>query len=504
MLRIISLLLLAVPAWPADLIGYHEPRLDSGGHILPWYGTGPSQAYDHIVRTIWPFWRNMRNCPNGVPLYLQHQVWKGAEEDPRGLGGDQINMALSSWNLLHGYLGDPSLKTNMAMMADFWLKNGMSGPNDLWANLPYPYNTELHSGRYDGDMRAGKGFLQPDKAGSFGAELIMLYKQTGDAKYVDAAAKIADSLVAHVQSGDATHSPWPYRVHAQTGEVHQAKTKAGDPISAAYTSNWTPTLRLLEGLIQLKRGDVARYAKCARMVQDWLKAYPLKSNKWGPFFEDISTSDYSDTEINADTMGMWILEHPTWDDAWKQQARGILQWSYETFANHEFEKWGVTPINEQTVYKVPGNSHTSRHASVELLYCEKTGDCATKQAAIHRLNWATYMVDNDGKNRYPRDDIWLTDGYGDYVRHYLRAMASAPELVPEDQNHLLRTSSVIRSIDYSPTTIAYTKFDPASEERFKIGQGRPKSVTGGKMTWDPSSKVLLVKSIAPSVSITLE
>ena len=62
-----------------------------------------------------------------------------------------------------------------------------------------------------------------------------------------------------------------------------------------------------------------------------------------------------------------------------------------------------------------------------------------EQQAIRRLNWATYMVDNDGKNRYPRDDIWLTDGYGDYVRHYLRSMAAQPELAPDDQNHLLRT-----------------------------------------------------------------
>jgi len=59
----------------------------------------------------------------------------------------------------------------------------------------------------------------------------------------------------------------------------------------------------------------------------------------------------------------------------------------------------VIAINEQTAYKVPGNSHTSRHASVELLYCETTGDMTLKDAAIRRLNWATYMVDADGKNR---------------------------------------------------------------------------------------------------------
>ena len=40
------------------------------------------------------------------------------------------------------------------------------------------------------------------------------------------------------------------------------------------------------------------------------------------------------------------------------------------------------------------------------------------------------MVAEDGRNRYPYDMVWLTDGYGDYVRHYLRAMAAAPELAP--------------------------------------------------------------------------
>jgi len=32
------------------------------------------------------------------------------------------------------------------------------------------------------------------------------------------------------------------------------------------------------------------------------------------------------------------------------------------------------------------------------------------------------MVDFDGKNRFPGDEPWLTDGYGDYIRHFLRAM----------------------------------------------------------------------------------
>jgi hypothetical protein len=496
--------LLVVSSIPirAEVIGYHEPKVDASGHLVPWYGTSPGEAYDHVLRLVWAFWRDMGNCPNGVPIYLQHQVWKN--EDPRGLGGDQISMALSSWNLLYDYLGDDQVKANMVRIADYWLANGFTKPSDLWANLPYPYNTELHSGKYDGDMRAGKNFLQPDKAGSFGAELVMLYKKTGDIRYLTAAIAIADSLAKHVKPGDAENSPWPFRVNALTGEVHTAKTKDGRTISASYTTNWSPTLRLFESLILLKQGDASEYRLCIETVTAWLKQYPIKTNKWGPFFEDVPTSDYSDTEINADTMAFYILDHPNWDPMWKSQARAILAWSYDTLQNHEYDKWGVSVVNEQTVYKVPGNSHTSRHASTEMRYCEVTGECALKEDAIRRLNWATYTVDTDGKNRYIRDDVWLTDGYGDYVRHYLRAMAAAPDLAPPGQNHLLRTSSVVKSITYAPDSIRFTVFDKRSREVLRIGKGRPRQVMGGTMKWDPQTGVMIVQTTSPSVTITLE
>jgi hypothetical protein len=138
---------------------------------------------------------------------------------------------------------------------------------------------------------------------------------------------------------------------------------------------------------------------------------------------------------------------------------------------------------------------------VELRYCELTGNNARKEQAIRRLNWATYMVDNDGKNRYPRDDIWLTDGYGDYVRHYLRAMAAQPELAPDDQNHLLRTSSVIQSISYSGSKITYTKFDARSSERLKLGASIPARVRGGAMKWNSATRTLEIAATAKTVVV---
>jgi hypothetical protein len=480
---------------------YHDVKLDASGGIVPWSGD-PSQAYDRNLRAIWNFWIHMRKCANGVPYYLVHQVWMPDHDDERGLGGDQINMALDAWNLLYDYLGDAAIQQNMTMMADYWLDHGMSPATARWANLPFPYNTDIHSGQYDGDMRAGKGYLQPDKAGSFGAELVMLYKMTGNQRYLSAAIKIADSLVAHVSAGDADKSPWPFRVNATTGEVATEK-KDGKVFTANYTSNWSPTLRLFSGLEELHAGHPDAYSRAAKLVTTWIKTYPVKSNKWGPFFEDINTAAYSDTEINADTMAFYILEHPDWESDGKAQAHSALNWSMNRLGNHTFEKIHVVPMNEQTVYLVPGNSHTSRHASVELLYCEKSGDCATKEQAVRRLNWATYMVDADGKNRYPNDDIWLTDGYGDYVRHYLRAMASSPELAPNDQNHLLRSSSEVQHIQYTPDVITYKKFDERSVERLKLASGTPKSVQGGTMQWDAKPRVLTVQATAREVSISL-
>ncbi|MGE5125108.1 MAG: hypothetical protein ACM3PV_02375 [Betaproteobacteria bacterium] len=478
---------------PSRRLQYHEIRTDASGLILPWSDDDPAGAYDRVVRLVWGFWQRLGRCPNGVPYSLQHQVWK-PEHDPRGLGGDQISMALSSWNLLHGYLGDPAVLADMRLLADYWIDHGFSGPDGPWPNLPFPYNTEVHSGRYDGDMVAGKGYLQPDKAGSFGAELLVLYEITGERRYLETAVRIADTLARNARPGDAERSPWPFRVHATTGETYASKNGRFD-----YTTNWTGALRLFDGLIALREGRLADYERTRRLVSDWLRQYPLRTQRWGPFFEDIDV--YSDTQINAGTLALYVLENPGWLADGVAAVRRILDGCDRRFGNPLWAKYGARPTNEQTAYEVPGNSHTSRQASLELLWAEASGDASRKAQAIRNLSWATYMVDSDGKNRYYHDDVWLTDGYGDYVRHYLRAMAAAPELAPPDQNHLLRTSSVVRSIAYGPDSIAYEKWDAASREKLKLGAWEPGAIEGGTTSWDPSRRLLLVSSTARRVVI---
>ena len=469
-----------------DTIVYHPVRVDHKGHILPWYSTNLGQSYDHVLGRVWNFWKNMEVDSNGMQYYMNHQVWNPTH-DKRGLGGDQLNMALSSWDLYYNYTGDESVVENMRYMADYYLAHSLSSPDSEWQNLPYPYNMDVESGIYDGDMIIGKGYTQPDKGGSFGFELVHLYKKTGDEKYLDAAIKIANTLASKVQPGDSANSPWPFKVHAETGEVgmliQQATWYEGmdkdleknraQQKKSGYTTFFTGTLNLFMELMAMKKGNTEEYKKAFDIAVNWFKAYPVKTNKWGPFFEDVPR--WSDTQINAITYAMFLMENPELDPQWKETVKGIFEWVYGELGNDKYSNYGVVVIDEQTAYRVPGNSHSSRQASMELMYWEESGDTTYIRNAVRQLNWATYMVDTDGKNFYPTNAIWMTDGYGDYVRHYLRAMASAPQLAPDNADHLLRSSSIVKKIEYNPGAITYSTFDDASIETFRL-TGKPTEV----------------------------
>ena len=476
---------------------YHPIHINlSDSTILPWYSTDIGKSYDFVINATWNFWNSMRTDKNGLPYYMNHQVWRGDFNDRRGVGGDQFAMALSSWNLLYGYSGNEAVKEEMKFIADYYLSHSLSPADAVWPNLPYPYNTMIYSGIYDGDMVIGKNFTQPDKAGSFGLELVKLYKMTStfpwpnitSRSYLDAAIKIANTLAKHAKTGDNNNSPLPFKVNAVTGEIGKLKHNSGsgeDDQLSSYTTNWSGTMELFLNLIELKQGDTILYQKSFETILSWMKDYPLKSNKWGPFFEDIP--GWSDTQINAITFAQFMMNHQQYFPNWKTEVQGIFDWVYKNLGNKEWEKYGVVVVNEQTAYQTPGNSHSSRQASAELQYATLTGENSTVQNAIRQLSWATYMVDKDGKNCYPRDEVWMTDGYGDYVRHYLRSMAYLPELAPANQNHLLSSTSVVQLMEYFPdinrflvpdvpakyqknVLVNYRVFDKKSVETFRMAK----------------------------------
>jgi hypothetical protein len=309
-----------------------------------------------------------------------------------------------------------------------------------------------------------------------------LYKITGTKRhgqtpsgiYLNVAVNIANTLAGHMIEGDDIKSPLPFKVNAVTGEPGKLLSNNGDGSVASlsdFTTNWSGTMELFLELIKMNKGNVSLYQHSFDNLLSWMKKYPLKNNKWGPFFEDVP--GWSDTQINAITFTQFMMNHQEYFPDWKNEVEGIFKWVYKTLGNKTWEKYGVVVVNEQTAYLIPGNSHTSREGSAELQYVSLTGDTTRKQNAIRQLNWATYMVDYDGKNRYPMDENWLTDGYGDYVRHFLRAMGALPELAPTDEEHILFSSSVIQEVEYKNPDqknirLQYTAYDKKGTEKIHL------------------------------------
>jgi hypothetical protein len=276
-------------------------------------------------------------------------------------------------------------------------------------------------------------------------------------------------LAKHTTDGDENNSPLPFKVNAISGNVGVLKNNNRDGKDAGlsnYTTNWSGTLELFLELQQLKVGETALYKQAFDKIIMWMKKYPLQNNKWGPFFEDVP--GWSDTQINAITFAQFMMNHQAYFPGWKTDVKKIFDWVYEKLSNEKWKKYGVTVVNEQTAYQQPGNSHSSRQASAELQYMSLTGDRYHYDNAVRQLNWATYMVDHDGKNRYPNDENWLTDGYGDYVRHFLRAMEAMPELAPSDEQHILSSTSVIGEAGYPPLADKYFGNDLGKTDPEKI------------------------------------
>jgi hypothetical protein len=474
---------------------FHSIETDQSGHLISWYGENPGQAFDFVIKTVWNFWDTMRIDMNGLPYYMNHQVWRPGVNDRRGIGGDQFAMALSSWSLLYQYTGNEKIKENMKFIADYYLAHSLSPKDAQWPNIPFPYNTLIYSGIYDGDMVIGKDFAQPDKAGSFGDELVTLFKMTQNRRYLDAAVEIANTLALHTKTGDNERSPLPFKVNVMTGEIGTLKNNSGDHTDAGescYTTNWVGTLQLFDKLIGLHAGNIEIYKKSYDIILNWMKEFPLQTNKWGPFFEDIP--GWSDTQINAITCARFIMLNPDKFPEWKQQVKGIFDWVYKELGNDTWLKYGVRVVNEQTAYQTPGNSHTSRQAAAEILYASLTQDQSMVENAVRQLHWATYMVDADGKNCYPRDEVWLTDGYGDYVRHFLRAMAAMPELAPADANHILNSTSIICQADYYPDFNKTLSMDVLPDEIEKTliyyRTCNPSSIETLRMTEKPAAVLI--------------
>ena len=78
-------------------------------------------------------------------------------------------------------------------------------------------------------------------------------------------------------------------------------------------------------------------------------------------------------------------------------------------------------------------SHTARFGATIALWARRPATRRRSSGRSDRSHWATYTCGDDGIVAVGEDrneGWWFSDGYGDYIRHFLVAMAAVPEWAP--------------------------------------------------------------------------
>jgi hypothetical protein len=509
----------------AEVFNSHEVRLDASGKLVSWVQP-QEKAYDHVIRLAWDFL--LEKVPvekNGLKTYYAYccidpQKVEGTSwpHNPAGFNA----MLADSAAAYYAYSGDRRVVDLARGLLDYQILHGTTPSAWLWGNLPYA-SSDNGSTEYRGayethydDKKLGRGdgygVVEPDKAGELGVGYLKFYELTGDVIYRDAALAIGRTLAKNVREGSDTESPWPFRVYAETGVVREE-----------YTSHVIAPVRLFDELLRLHLGDAAEFGRARSLAWAWLMRYPMRNSLWVNYFEDIPIMKKLDNLNQYAPMetARYLMQNQESDPEWKAHVSGLIEFVEKEFAvdieNGRGQQWGANAISEQKDYMPKMGSHTSRYASVVARWAELTGDAPAKEKAFRSLNWATYMCRPNGMvNDQPRvahAGIWFSDGYGDFIRHFLAAMGAVPEWAPSGEDHLLRSSSIIDRITYVARNIRYHVFDSGSSETLRLSFIPARVMAGGTAltkrsdleadgwTWDAKLNVLRVRHAAQDVEI---
>jgi hypothetical protein len=484
------------------LLGGRPIRVDEGRKLLSW--SQVRSPYAHVSRLAWQALETKFGIQeNGLETWLAYSRFDPDDfhgvawpHNPAGL----YAMLADSAVLWYAFSGDEAAVRLVRKALDYQLDHGTTPPDWDWARVPYA--SAAHG---DVDYRGaddawcdfcgrgdGIGVIEPDKVGELGYAYAQFYELTGSARYREAAIACADALAKHVREGDDLRSPWPFRVYAQTNVAREE-----------YSSNVVGALWLFDELSRLSLGDTGAYALARATALRWLFRVPMKNDAWSGYFEDIpilTDPSANPNQYSALGTARWLMAHPQDDPEWREHVPGLVAWAMQTFGgdtpNERGLQWGATVMSEQAADMAKMASHTARLGATAALWYQATGDAAARDGAERSLNWATYACDDRGIVAVGEDKnegFWFSDGYGDYVRHFLVAMGAVPEWAPPGEIHVLRSTSVVTHVDYRPTRVEWTTFDGAS------GSAALGSRAAGGRGW--ATETLRLPSRPASVSV---
>ena len=226
-----------------------------------------------------------------------------------------------------------------------------------------------------------------------------------------------------MRQGDATRSPWPFRVDAVSGKYWGERS-----------GNMVYILRLFDALLEKGYG---RFKKPRDELWAWIRDVQIPAPEsrdaslWVQFFEDMSPEDNRNSWAPLNTARYLVEKKEALDPNWKDLAQKCIRFAIKHFG---IEKpGGVLLMGEQDVDKRPWGGACSTLGGVAAMFYAAGGGEEYKEIAYQNLNWVEYFIDSDGGPAALcgaegwKKGSWQEDCHTDVVHNFLDAINAVPE-----------------------------------------------------------------------------
>jgi len=446
---------------------------DRHGVIAPWY-TGQNGQWDFRVRIAaetlkrYP-WTDTSCAVAAAPEFVFSGAWNIApdgtitippiEDWANGDLGQRAAYVLSGLVDYYRYSGDPAAIALLSVTADTLLDHCQTGHEHPWPRIliSVPVKGKPY-GKCDPN-----GMIQLDIVAEVGLGLVRAYQVTGNTRWRDTAKHWADLFAEHCEPAP-DRAPW----------LRYANPEAAPWPNVQMTGGVVFILAFLDEVIRLGyagEGDALLLARDAG--RDYLRNVLLPNwtvnDVWGRNYWDWANPVQAEnvTEFAV----RYFMENAEVFPNWRNDARNIMG----LFLNHAC----VSPKSNGDVFSGAwaypegcgccGRSlwyGPMEFATVYAQYGVLARSAWGREVARRQQILATYDCKDTG---VVEDNIdggcivagaWFKIAHPMALKHVLGTMAWMPEVLgAARENHIMRSSSVVRSVVYGKGRVSYETFD---------------------------------------------
>lgn len=460
----------------------HDAVEDQYGVIAPWY-SGQNGQFDLRVRIAaetmkrYP-WVGKEKAVMPAPEFVLNGTWNisddGAITVPEekdwanGDLGQRAAYLIRSMMKYYRYSGDAAAWSIISSTAEYLVGHCQTPADHGWPRMLI--SVPNFGVRYEdcrlgpSDMLAsGSGKIQLDIVAEAGLQLVRAYEMTGETRWYEAAKHWAD-LLAQNRRSEPGQSPWGrYANNAdgngmngvQTGGVAFILAFFDELIRTGYTGQ--------SGAIVAARDDARAYLGNV-LLPAW-----LVDDTWGRNYWDWE--DPVQAENVTEFAALQMMDHKDAFPNWRDDARNVLS----LFLNHTSDSPKSNGDIFSGAWAYPESSGCCARslwygsmelASVWARYGVEADSEWAREIARRSQILATYDVFETGRSMDLIDggsfvnDKWFKIAHPMALDYVLGTMAWLPDIMGANrENHLMRTSAVVRQVAYGKDEITYQTFD---------------------------------------------